>query len=165
MTKHDSQRGWFAYELYQQMKKNKDVWLVVGDLGYKMFDSIKNNMPDRFLNVGAAETSLIGVGIGLALENKIPFLYSITPFLLYRPFETLRNYINREAIPVKLIGSGRDQDYLQDGFSHWAEEDRHIMRMFGRIKSYWPETKEEIPNLVKEMIEMPKPYYLNLTRG
>jgi transketolase len=164
MNRHDSQRGYFAYELHQQMRKNKDIFLVVGDLGFKMFDSIQNSYPDRFINTGAAEQSLIGISVGLALEGKIPFAYSITPFLLYRGFETIRNYINREKIPVKLVGGGRDQDYLHDGFSHWAEEDKKVMRIFNNIKAYWPETKEEVPNIVKEMVKKKKPYYLNLTR-
>jgi transketolase len=146
------------------MKKNMNIWFVTGDLGYKFFDSIKNNIPERFVNVGAAEQSLIGVGVGLALEGKIPFVYSITPFLLYRPFETIRNYVNREKIPVKLIGGGRDRDYLDDGFSHWAEEDRKVMKIFKNIKSFWPEEKEDVPELVKKAINSRLPYYINLRR-
>jgi len=161
---HDSQRGYFAYALFKEMEKNKDVFLVVGDLGYKIFDRHFACFPERTFNTGAAEQSLIGISVGLALEGKIPFAYSITPFLLYRGFETIRNYINREKIAVKLVGGGRGRDYLADGWSHWAEEDKKVMRIFKNIKSYWPETKEEVPNLVKEMIKKKKPYYLNLKR-
>jgi transketolase len=107
---------------------------------------------------------MVGIGVGLALEGKIPFVYSITPFLLYRPFETIRNYVNREKVPVKLVGSGRNRDYSHDGFSHWAEEDKEIMKIFGNIRSRWPETKEEIPGLVQEMINNPVPYYINLRK-
>ena len=164
MIRQNTQRSWFVFELYKQMKKNKDIWLVTGDLGFRLFDPIKNNFPDRFINVGAAEQSLIGVGVGLALEGKIPFVYSITPFLLYRPFETIRNYVNREKIPVKLVGGGRNKDYLDDGFSHWAEEDKQVMKMFKNIKAYWPEEKEELSGIVDIMIKNKKPYYLNLTR-
>lgn len=164
MIKQDTQRGWFAFELYKHMRRNKNIWLITGDLGYKLFDSIQNNFPDRFINVGAAEQALIGIGTGLALEGKIPFVYSITPFLLYRPFETIRNYVNREKIPVKLVGGGRDKDYLHDGFSHWAEEDKKVMRIFKNIKSYWPENKEDIPDIVSNMVKHNKPFYLNLKR-
>jgi len=164
MKRYDSMRGWFAYELYQQMKKNKDIWLVTGDLGYKMFDSIRDEIPDRFINTGAAEQSMVGVGVGLALEGKIPFVYSITPFLLYRPFETIRNYLNQEKIPVKLIGGGRNKDYNEDGFSHWSEEDRQVMEIFFNIDSYWPEKKEEMPDLLELIINSKKPTYLNLRR-
>lgn len=164
LLRHLSSRDFFARELYKQMKKNKNIWVVTGDLGYGILDRIRKDFPERFINVGAAEQSMIGIAIGLALEGKIPFAYSITPFLIYRPFETIRNYINREKIPVRLIGSGRGKDYSKDGFSHWPLENKKIMKIFKNIKSYWPETKEEIPNLVKKMVEINIPWYVNLKR-
>lgn len=157
-------RGYFAYAVYQAMQKDDRIWVVTGDLGYGMWDKIKADFPKRFLNVGAAEQSMVGVGVGLALGGKIPVLYSITTFLLYRPFETIRNYINNEKIPVKLIGSGRDRDYAHDGMSHWAEEDRRVMAILGNIKSVWPETKEEIPGLVEKMLADNSGWYINLRR-
>lgn len=165
-------RGWFAYALYQQMKKNKDIILITGDLGYKVFDDIRDEMPDQFINTGAAEQAMMGIAVGLALEGKIPFVYSITPFLLYRPFETIRTYINHEKIPVKLIGSGRDKDYLHDGFSHDATDARELFwseydvyrGIFGNINDLWPDTKEEIPELVERMLKTKEPYFLSLRR-
>ena len=162
--RHNNMKGWFAYELYKQMEKNKKIRVIVGDLGYKMFDYIKRDFPKRFINVGASEQAMIGISIGLALEGKIPITYSITPFVLYRPFETVRNYIDYEHIPVKLIGGGRDRDYLDHGFCHWAEEDKKIMKIFKNIHAKWPKTIEEIPNLVADMIKSNKPWYVNLRR-
>lgn len=161
---HPSMRGWFAHCIHKQMKKNKNIWLITGDLGYKMWDQIRIDFPDRFINTGAAEQAMMGIACGLALEGKIPIVYSITTFLLYRPFETIRNYINQEKIPVKIIGSGRDRDYEHDGFSHWAQEDKKIMSILKNIKSIWPDTKEEIPRIVKEMLEDNNPWYINLRR-
>lgn len=162
--RHNSQRGWFAAELYEQMAENNNIWLIVGDLGYKMFDLHFRDFPKRTINTGAAEQSMMGLAIGLALSGKIPFVYSITTFLLYRPFETIRTYINHEKIPVKLIGGGRDKDYEHDGISHWAEDDKDIVKIFTNIKSVWPKTKEEIPLIVKDMIISKDPWYLNLKR-
>lgn len=157
-------RRCFVDILYAKMAINKDIWVVTGDLGYKMWDEIKSDYGGRFINVGAAEQSMLGVGIGLALEGKIPFVYSITPFLLYRPFESIRNYVNRERIPVKLVASGRDKDYIHDGFSHWAQEDRKIMSILSNINSRWPLVNEELPGLLDEMIMNKAPYYLNLRK-
>lgn len=157
-------RAFFANCIYKQMKKNKKIYVVVNDLGYKMWDKVRHDFPDRFINVGAAEQTLIGVGIGLALSGKIPIVYSITTFLLYRPFETIRNYLHYEKIPVKLIGSGRNKDYIHDGISHWAEEDRQVMKILKNIKSYWPEDIKEIPILVDKILKDNKPYYINLKR-
>jgi len=157
-------RRCFADILHAKMSKHNDIWVVTGDLGYKMWDEIRRDYAGRFINVGAAEQAMVGIGIGLALEGKIPFVYSITPFLLYRPLECIRNYINREKIPVKLVGSGRNNDYTQDGFSHWAEEDKDIMRIFSNIKAFWPEKNEDLSELIDEMIKNSTPYYLNLRK-
>jgi len=162
--RHDSMRGWFAYELYKQMAKDERIWLLVGDLGYKAFDYIRRDFPERFLNCGASEQAMTGIATGMALNGKIPFVYSITTFLLYRPFETIRNYINREKIPVKLIGAGRNREYMHDGFSHWAEEDKKVLKIFSNIETLWPENKEEIPEIVDKVIRDNKPWYLNLKR-
>ena len=165
--RHDSMRGWFAYELYQAMKKDKDIWLIVGDLGYKVFDYHFKDFPDRCINTGAAEVAMMGIACGLALEGKKPFCYSITTFLLYRPFETTRNYINHEKIPVRLVGSGRDKDYAHDGFSHWSEDTFDLFDrspVFCNIWNYWPDTKEETPELVKKMVKLDKPQFISLRR-
>ncbi len=157
-------RRCFADILHAEMAKNKNIWVITGDLGYKMWDGIRKDYENRFINAGAAEQAMMGIGIGLALKGKIPFVYSITTFLLYRPFETIRNYINREMIAVKLIGSGRDKDYIHDGFSHWAEEDKKIMKIFANIRAKWPETNEELPGLIREMLRTNMPYYVNLKK-
>lgn len=164
LIRHESQRGYFAYELYRLMENDPNIVVLTGDLGFGQFDAIKRDFPDRFFNVGAAEQSLVGISIGMALEGRISIAYSITPFLLYRPFELIRNYINHEHIPVILVGGGRDKDYTHDGFSHFSEEDRQVMALFSNINSYWPETKEEIPALLGKIIESRKPTYLNLRR-
>nr|MBI5456056.1 hypothetical protein [Candidatus Levybacteria bacterium] len=157
-------RAFFAEYIHKQMKINKNIYVVVNDLGYKMWDKIRKDFPDRFINVGAAEQTLIGVGVGMALSGKIPIVYSITSFLLYRPFETIRNYIHHEKIPVKLIGSGRNKDYIHDGISHWTKEDKKIMAVLKNIKSYWPENTKEVSKLVDKMLKSNKPYYINLKR-
>jgi transketolase len=157
-------RALFAKEMHKKMSKNDRIWVLVNDLGYKMWDKVRQDFPNRFINVGAAEQTLIGVGVGLALNGKIPIIYSITSFLLYRPFETIRNYVNHEKIALKLIGAGRDKDYLHDGISHWSEEDKKIMNIFKNIHARWPKKIEEIPNLVDSMLKSQKPWYINLRR-
>jgi len=157
-------RRCFADILYQQMAKNKNIWVITSDLGYKMWDAVRDDYPERFLNVGASEQALMGIAVGLALEGKVPIVYSITPFLLYRPFETLRNYVNHEKIPVKLVSSGRGRDYIHDGFSHWADEDKEVLKVLGHIESRWPQSNEELPGMIDEMLARPVPFYLNLRK-
>ena len=164
MQKHDSIRGWFAYELYEQMKKNDKVILVTADLGYKTFDSIRDELPNQFLNTGASEQAGLAICVGLALQGFIPFFYSITPFALWRPAEVIRLYINHEKISVKICGSGRDKDYSHDGFTHDATDAKQFLNQFENIKQYWLDTKEEIPKIVEEMIGNDLPCFLSLRR-
>lgn len=154
----------FADEVHKHMIKNDKIWVMVGDLGYGVWDVVRRDFPNRFVNVGAAEQTLVSMGVGLALKGQIPIVYSITSFLLYRPFETIRNYVHHEKIPVKLIGSGRDNDYLIDGYSHWSTEDRQVMKIFNQIRPYWPKKVTEIPKLVDIMLKDNDPFYINLKK-
>lgn len=146
------------------MIDNEKIWLVTGDLGYKIFDKIREDFPNRFLNAGASEQAAAGICCGLALEGRIPFFYSITTFLLYRPFETWRTYINHERIPVIGIGSGRDHDYAHDGISHWSDDAKLVLATLPHITTYFPNDKEEIPAILNLMIKEKRPTFLSLRR-
>lgn len=150
--------------LLASMVDNEDIITLTADLGFGLLDQVRNAFPERFHNVGAAEQLLIGAGIGLAEQGKIPVCYSMSSFLLYRPFEFLRNYVNAECIPVKLIGSGRDKDYSHDGLSHWAHDDEIVLRALPNIRVYKPKSIEELERIWPEFISSPFPAYLNLTR-
>lgn len=146
------------------MEGNRDVWVLTGDLGKGGFDLIERDYPDRFVNCGASEQAMMGIAVGLALKGKIVFVYSITPFLLRRAYETIKLYIDEEEIPVKLCGSGRDRDYEHDGVSHDATTAKDILSTVSNINQLWPESKEEIPDMVKLMVEDNKPYFISLKR-
>lgn len=154
----------FAQLLDTEMLNNNLVRVVTADLGFGILDGIRSNHPKRFYNVGAAEQLMIGVGIGMANEGLIPVCYSMSSFVLYRPFEFLRNYLHTEGIPVKLVGSGRDKDYSHDGISHWAHDDEQVLAALPGIKIYKPNTLEELTDIWPEYINSNCPAYLNLRR-
>lgn len=154
----------FAKLLLNEMQSNPDIYLVTGDLGYGLWDEIKDTFPNRFYNVGSSEMTMMGMAIGLAMEGKIPFVYSITPFAIYRPFEMIRNYVNHENIPVRILGGGRNEDYGYLGFSHWASEDISVMNLFENITSFKPNTTEELESSFKFSIQNNTPTYINLKR-
>lgn len=161
---YPTMRGYFAGCLYNEMWNNSRIVLITCDLGYKMFDRIRDEMSHRFLNVGAAEQAAVGIAVGMALKGKIPFVYSITPFTLYRPYEWLRNYLHHEKIPVKLVGSGRDRDYINNGFTHHCEEARAVLDTLPNIVQFWPETKEEMMLTMKALVNNGKPSFISLRR-
>ena len=157
-------RRQFAERLHLEMGRNKNIFLLTGDLGYGLWDRIRLDYQDRFYNVGSSEQLMLGMAAGLAMENKIPVVYSITPFLLYRPFEFIRNYVDHEKLPVKLIGGGRDKDYGYLGFSHWAEEDKQVMKNFNNIKTLHPSDIGKMNRNFSYITDKTTPVYMNLKR-
>lgn len=155
-------RKTFFEELYKQMKENKNIWVLTGDLGYIGFDKIRDDFPDRFVNCGASEQAMVGIAVGLAIKGKIPFCYTISSFYL-RAAETINLYLHHEQLPVKLIGSGRDQDYAHDGYSHdAAAAQRFIMK--SKVLGFYPDHKEDVPAILEEMLANNKPCFLSLRR-
>ena len=154
----------FAQLLHTEMKSNPDIFLITGDLGYGLWDKIRDDYPGRFYNVGSSEMAMMGAAIGLAMEGKIPYVYSITPFAIYRPFEMIRNYLDHEKIPVNIVGGGRDKDYGYLGFSHWSHDDKEIMGVFHNIISSWPENENELFDSFRYSLDKQLPTYINLKR-
>jgi transketolase len=79
--------------------------------------------PDRFVNVGVAEQSMIGICAGLALKGLQPFAYTIATFSLYRPFEMVRDDLCYQNLPVTVVGMGAGIIYASLGGTHHSQED------------------------------------------
>lgn len=161
---HDSQRGYFSWHLYDLMQGHPEIILLTADLGFGQFDAIRDDLPLQFYNVGASEQACLDIAVGLALSGKIPVVYSITPFLIFRAFETIRNYIDHESIPVKLVGGGRDYDYGHDGFSHHAYDVKPHLDLLSNIHQYWPKEKGDVGTQLEYMLFNDKPSFMSLTR-
>ena len=149
--------------MMQIMRKNKDVFLLFAGLGYPRVDEFIKEFPDRAFNFEASEQTLLDSTVGLAYSDKIPFVYTISPFL-YRGFETIRTYIAHERLNVKMVGAGRDDDYSKDdGYSHDAGDIGEYMKILG-IECLWPEKNEDVPVIVERMVNDKKPQFLSLRR-
>lgn len=151
----------FFEALHAEMNQNKDIVFLCGDVGYGLADKIKADYPDRFYNVGAAEMVLITSAVGLALSNKIPVCYTITPFLIDRPFEAIKLYLNHEQIPVKLVGSGRRTDYEADGVSHWEHNTMDVLPKIVNLNQF---ADVDMTEAVNRMIYNGKPTFISLKR-
>jgi len=126
-------------------KKDDKIVLLVGDIGFGIFDDFRENHPKKFYNLGICEQSLIGVASGMALEGLKPWVYTITPFLIERPFEQIKLDIDQQNVNVKLVGFA---DYPSLGPSHAELNAKKLMSLFRNIKSYFPkdgiETKKNV---------------------
>ena len=157
-------RNTFAQLINKEMGVNNNIRLITADLGYGILDPVGMYNADKFYNVGAAEQLMVGAAIGMAQEGLVPVCYSMSSFVLYRPFELLRNYLNHEGTAVKLVGSGRDQDYEHDGISHWAHDDEAVLAALPNIQIFKPSGIAELELMWPDFISSDRPCYLNLKR-
>lgn len=156
----------FAAYLLDEFAANPKLILLTADIGFGILDTLRERYGERVINIGSSESLMIGIAAGYVYEGWTVICYTITPFLLYRPFEMIRNYVNHEKLNIKLVGCGRDRDYIHDGLTHWAEDDiRIIEASFRAITVYKPETHELTRELVKEILKSSGPCYLNLRRN
>jgi transketolase len=160
-------RKQFASFLHQEMASDEKVMMLTGDLGYGLWDRIKIDYPDRFINFASSEQLMMGAAAGLAMDGMRPFVYSITPFLLYRPFEFIRNQVDHENLNVKLVGGGRGRDYGYLGFTHWSDDDLKVISCFKNIKSFVPDEKcdeTSLFNVFRSFAYEKAPSYLSLKK-
>tara|TARA_B100000989_G_scaffold79854_1_gene56909 strand:+ start:521 stop:1006 length:486 start_codon:yes stop_codon:yes gene_type:complete len=140
-------------------KKDKKVYLLVGDIGYGIFDDFRKNHPERFLNLGICEQSLIGVAAGMALEGLKPWVYTITPFLIERPFEQVKLDIDQQKVNVKLVGFA---DYPTLGPTHSELNGKKVSKLFKNIKSFFPKNSKETEKAVLSSYKNKGPNFLSL---
>lgn len=117
-------RNHFADTLYECGKENPRVTIVVADISPAgSMERFRKEFPERFLNVGVAEQSMIGICAGMALKGLQPFAYTIATFALYRPFEFVRDDLGYQNLPVTVVGIGGGVVYSTLGGTHHCQED------------------------------------------
>ena len=155
----------FVKELIKKARKNKNIYLITSDLGYRAFEDFKKEFPKRFINVGVAENNMIGVATGLALTGKKVFVYSILPFLIFRSLEQIRNNICHNNLDVKLIGAGGSFSYGYQGISHNTSEDISIMKSLPNLKIFNPGSKTEVKIVLSQMFKSKSPCLARLGKA
>ena len=114
----------FAEVILKEGKKNRRIAVLVADISPAgAITEFRREFPDRFINTGVSEQSMIGIAAGLALRGMRPFCYTIATFSLYRPFEMIRVDLCYQNLPVTVIGMGAGLVYSTLGGTHHAIED------------------------------------------
>jgi transketolase len=139
--------------------------LLTSDLGFKIFDEFANEFPGRFLNVGVAESNMIGVAAGLALGGMRPFAYSIAPFATLRCLEHVRNDVCYHKVAVTIVGLGGGYSYGHNGPTHHSLEDIAVMRALPNMSVVCPGDPAEVEQAVIAAASHGSPVYLRIGRA
>jgi transketolase len=143
-------RNTFAEALYQEATKNPDIYIVVADISPAgSMGKFSTEYPERFINVGVAEQSMIGICAGLALKGCQPFAYTIATFSLYRPFEMVRDDLGYQNLPVTVVGMGGGVIYSTLGGTHHAQEDIAIAGAIPNMQVVVPCDPQECTDITR----------------
>lgn len=122
-------RNKFAEVLFKLSKKDKKIRVVAADISPEgKMNELSKKYPDRFINVGVAESSMISMCAGLAMRGFKPFAYTIATFAIFRPFEMIRIDIAYQNLPVVIVGMGAGTVYSTLGATHMSQEDVSVIR-------------------------------------
>lgn len=155
----------FIQQLQLEAKRDPNLFLVVGDLGFSVVEAFADEFPDRFLNVGVAEQNMTGVAAGLASEGYHVFTYSIGNFPALRCLEQIRNDICYHRLNVTVVAVGGGMSYGNLGYSHHAVQDIAIMRTLPGIRVFAPADPGETRECVQWQVKNPGPTYLRLGKS
>lgn len=158
-------RDTFVKTLIEEAKKDKNIELITGDLGFGVLKPYFEQLPNQFTNAGIAEQNMTGVAAGMALCGKTVFTYSIGNFPTLRCIEQIRNDCAYPHANVKIVCVGGGFVYGSLGMSHQATEDIAILRALPEVTVVCPGDLVEAAEATKAIAHTPGTVYLRLGRG
>jgi len=161
-----STRDGFGDALLALGKENKNVVALTADLMESTrVHKFAKAFPKRFVQVGVAEQNMAGVGAGLAMNGKIPFITSFAVFSPGRNWEQIRVSVCYSNTNVKIVGThaGLSADDL--GVTHQALEDIALTRVLPNITILAPADYNQAKKAVEEAAKIKGPVYIRLTRN
>ena len=144
--------------------KNKIVAADISPSG--KLAELSKKYPDKFINVGVAESSMISMCAGLAMRGLIPFAYTIASFSIFRPFEMVRIDVGYQNLPVVIVGMGAGTVYSTLGGTHLTQEDVSVIRCLPNFKILNPCDPDELEACLKYLCKKNKsPCYLRIGKS
>ena len=148
----------FGETLMKLADKDDRIVLLTGDVEQEM-NPFKEKYPERFFNLGLTEQAITSMAAGLAIEGYRPIVYSITPFVIERPYEQVKIDIDEQNLPVMLIGYS---DYPTHGPTHRPLNPERLSTVFKNVKSFFPHDKQSATKarLDAYLMKVPSMIYL-----
>jgi transketolase len=147
------------------MGSDERIVVCDGDVNNSTYtNEFGKKYPERFFNVGIAESNLIGIAAGLAGTGKIPIVASFSIFLLANAFDQIRMSVAFPNQNVKLVGSHAGISIGEDGPSQMAIEDVALACALPGFTVIVPADGPSTQAATKAMIKREGPSYLRCGR-
>jgi transketolase len=151
----------FGRTMEDLARKDERVILLVGDIGYGIFDSFRKEFPDRFFNLGIREQCIVGMASGMALEGLKPYVFTITPFLSERALEQIKLDVGQQNTNVKIVGYA---DYPHQGPTHTELDLTKTLSGIDNLFVYFPKNSLETRQILIESYNNQKPTFISLKK-
>jgi len=158
-------RDHFIERLCRLAEHDPRIMLITGDLGFKVLDEYRERFPRQFLNAGVAEQNMTGLAVGMALEGRVVFTYSIANFPTLRCLEQIRNDACYHDANVKVVSIGGGFSYGPLGISHHATEDLAILRSLPGMTVVSPGGFWETVEATEALVRQPGTCFLRLDKS
>ena len=142
------------------LESDERLVVVLADISAQYFAGTAH--PERVINVGIMEQTMVSVAAGLALEGFIPVLHSIVPFLVERPFEQIKDDFCYQRLGGNFISIGASYDYSTEGMTHHGSADVPILHSLPGMQIVVPGTAGEFDRLLCEAYANGSPTYFRL---
>ena len=142
-----------------------NIVVVDGDVGNSTrTEFFGKEFPDRFFNVGIAESNLVSVASGLAAAGKDALAASFAVFLLCNAYDQIRMGIAFPNLNVKLVGSHSGISIGEDGPSQMGIEDIALATSFPNFTVLVPADAPSTQAATRAMFQHIGPVYLRTGR-
>lgn len=155
----------FLEKLTELARKDERVIFIIGDVGFRYIEDFRERFPNQFINVGACEQTMMGVAAGMARAGWKPYVYTMINFIVFRPYEQVRNDICYGNANVKLFGVKGSEAYKFLGMSHniYEDEDIKLFEHLPNMRTYRDFTDEEqVKHAMQKEYERSGPAYFRI---
>jgi len=157
-------RAEFAKLCLETLKEDSKSVVMVGDISHFLLRESEGIASDRFYNIGICEQSMVGIASGMALDGMRPIIHTISPFLVERAFEQIKNDIGYQNTEVTIVTVGGTYDYADLGCTHHCYGDIAMMRLVPNMQVFEPSSPTEFRKLFKDTWKNGHPKYFRLTK-
>jgi len=158
-------RDVFGDALLEVCRHNPRVVVLDGDLGNSTkAETVRHAFPERFFNLGIAESNLVCVGAGLAACGFIPFITSFSSFLLCNAYDQLRLAVALSNINAKVLGSHGGITLGKDGPTQMGIEDLALVGGMPTFVMLVPSDPASMHKAVQAAVDHVGPVWLRSSR-
>lgn len=163
LSKMGQNKAFFGVALPELAGKYTNLFAVTADLcGYCGMGRFARLYPERTVNVGIQEQSMLSVAAGLAIEGNIVYAGSYAAFAVARAMEQVRHNLSVLGSNVKLVGYSAGYTMGILGKSHWATEDLAFTRCLPGMTVLSPADSLEAVKACNAAAEIRGPVYIRL---